>query len=308
MKKISALCLIALLTASAQAAYIQAPYPTTKGGTGVATQTANRAVTTDGSAHIVSTSPTTATEIGYVNGVTSAIQTQLNAKVNAALSNLSTVAINTALLPGVTSTIDLGSSTFVFRDFYGVSLKDSSGFKVLDLTAHQLSDTAGAMAVDFSSASQTVFAHPIVLNGSTSGSITISSDATPTPHTVTLPPTVCSAGQFWTDNGSGVMSCTSSSNPNLTVVNGGDAPYAIQTGDGEIRSGTTLTADRAYTLPACAANIGERHIVKNLPAQTFNINLTAAGADVIDGLASIALLPGDSYTVICAVSGTWDLI
>lgn len=41
--------------------------------------TASRAVVTDGS-KVLTSSATTATEIGYVNGVTSAIQTQLNAK------------------------------------------------------------------------------------------------------------------------------------------------------------------------------------------------------------------------------------
>lgn len=43
--------------------------------------TANRAVVSDGSGNLA-VATTTATEIGYVNGVTSAIQTQLNAKAN----------------------------------------------------------------------------------------------------------------------------------------------------------------------------------------------------------------------------------
>lgn len=93
----------------------------------------------------------------------------------------------------------------------------------------------------------------------------------------------------------------------LTVTNGGDTAYTILTADDVVRSGTTLTATRAYTLPACTSNIGEKHIVKNKPSQTFNITLTPNGSDVIDGAASLGLLPGDSATVICAVSGTWDL-
>jgi hypothetical protein len=48
----------------------------------LAALTASRAVVSDGSG-FVSVATTTATEIGYVNGVTSAIQTQLNAKVSA---------------------------------------------------------------------------------------------------------------------------------------------------------------------------------------------------------------------------------
>lgn len=45
--------------------------------------TANRAVVTNGSKQLIASS-VTSTEIGYVSGVTSAIQTQLNAKFNAA--------------------------------------------------------------------------------------------------------------------------------------------------------------------------------------------------------------------------------
>lgn len=53
----------------------------------LAATTANRALVSDGSG-FVSAATTTSTEIGYVNGVTSAIQTQLNAKV--ATSSLGT--------------------------------------------------------------------------------------------------------------------------------------------------------------------------------------------------------------------------
>lgn len=48
--------------------------------------TASRALATNGSKQLVS-SATTTTELGYVNGVTSAIQTQLNAKQSATLTN-----------------------------------------------------------------------------------------------------------------------------------------------------------------------------------------------------------------------------
>jgi hypothetical protein len=49
------------------------------GATGSFTGTASRAVVTDG-AGALSSATTTSAEIGYVNGVTSAIQTQINAK------------------------------------------------------------------------------------------------------------------------------------------------------------------------------------------------------------------------------------
>ena len=71
---------LALTTTVAHANYNQNPLLTIKGGTGSSSQTANRACTTNGSGNIVSSSSTTDTEIGYVHGVTSAIQTQFSGK------------------------------------------------------------------------------------------------------------------------------------------------------------------------------------------------------------------------------------
>jgi len=92
------------------------------------------------------------------------------------------------------------------------------------------------------------------------------------------------------------------------VVNGGNAAYSILAGDRYVRSGTTLTANRAYTLPACAGgNVGEVHDIKNLVSQTFNVILTPDGSDLIEGAATITLNPGDSSSVICAAAGAWDV-
>ena len=62
--------------------------------------TASTALVADSSKHITS-SATTSTELGYVSGVTSAIQTQLNGKASTSLGNLSTPVANVA--------IDMGS-------------------------------------------------------------------------------------------------------------------------------------------------------------------------------------------------------
>jgi len=94
----------------------------------------------------------------------------------------------------------------------------------------------------------------------------------------------------------------------LSVADGGNTAYTILAADNLVRAGTTLTADRTYTLPACAGgNIGEVHEIKNPPAQTFNIILAADGSDLIDGSASKTLLPGDSYSVICGAAAVWDI-
>jgi len=93
-----------------------------------------------------------------------------------------------------------------------------------------------------------------------------------------------------------------------TVADGGDAAYTILAGDTFVRSGTALTANRTYTLPACAGgNIGEVHDVKNVAGQGFDIILDGNGGDTIDGSATITLNPGDSYGVFCAAAGAWDV-
>lgn len=100
----------------------------------------NRALQSDGSGFI-SESTVTSTELGYVSGVTSAIQTQLNGKASTALGNLATVAINTSLLPAVDNTIDLGSSSKGFANSWSNILKMSSNSQVTSL---QGSSTASA--------------------------------------------------------------------------------------------------------------------------------------------------------------------
>lgn len=79
--------------------------------------TASRALVSDSNG-LPTHATTTATEIGYVNGVTSALQTQLDGKANLALSNLSSVAVNTSLLPGSDNAIDAGSSSKTLRSVY----------------------------------------------------------------------------------------------------------------------------------------------------------------------------------------------
>lgn len=87
--------------------------------------TADRAVLTDGSG-VIAASAVTATELGYVSGVTSAIQTQLDAKANKNLSNLGTTAINTSLLPGTDSSVSFGTPLLKWTGLYANDIGDGT--------------------------------------------------------------------------------------------------------------------------------------------------------------------------------------
>lgn len=95
-------------------------------GSGVMTDaaaiTASRALISDANG-IPTHSTVTDTELGYVSGVTSAIQTQLGGKASTALSNLAAVAINTSLISDTNNTDDLGSDAIEWKDLYVHSIK-----------------------------------------------------------------------------------------------------------------------------------------------------------------------------------------
>lgn len=88
----------------------------------LAALTASRALKSDGSG-VISPSAVTSTELGYLSGVTSAVQTQLGGKASIALDNLASVAINTSLVSDTNNTDDLGSDAIEWKDAYVHSIK-----------------------------------------------------------------------------------------------------------------------------------------------------------------------------------------
>lgn len=87
--------------------------------------TVSRALQSDGAGEI-SVSAVTSTELGYLSGVTSSVQTQLNGKASQALDNLAAVAINTSLISDTDNTDDLGSAAINWKDVHAKSLQSSS--------------------------------------------------------------------------------------------------------------------------------------------------------------------------------------
>lgn len=135
--------------------------------------TANRAVVTNGTGYPTAAT-TTDTEIGYVNGVTSAIQTQLNAKASTDLSNLAaTTAVNNPILPGTDNSLDFGSSSKRWLNVFGRVM--DSGASDLTLKANAGSNSLQVVSTNLKRGASTsrfvneIYTDAITLSGSQSG-------------------------------------------------------------------------------------------------------------------------------------------
>jgi hypothetical protein len=101
----------------------------------LAALTASRAVVSDGSGFI-SAATTTATEIGYVNGVTSAIQTQLDAKIAASVMTTNNDMIYRAA--GVPARLAAGTDGYALQSNSGVPTwtdRKASGIAIVNNSA-----------------------------------------------------------------------------------------------------------------------------------------------------------------------------
>lgn len=112
--------------------------------------TASEIVITDASKNLVSAAVATypsLTELSYVKGVTSAIQTQFTAKAGTALSNLASVAINTTLVSDTDNTDALGTTAIAWSDLFlgsGAVITFNSAPSTADVT---LTHAANALTI-----------------------------------------------------------------------------------------------------------------------------------------------------------------
>ena len=130
--------------------------------------TASKAAQFDGSGNL-SVSAVTITELGYVSGVTSAIQTQLNTlttsdsgKATKALDNLASTAVNDHIIAATDDTIDLGSAAKRFRKTYSNEVNSGAGTLTLDGLTVNVADTleVDPAYVGYYGAIQTVLLNP----------------------------------------------------------------------------------------------------------------------------------------------------
>lgn len=118
-------------------------------GTGVANQITYWSGTNTLGSLTTATYPSL-TELSYVKGVTSAIQTQFTGKASLALDNLASVAINTSLLLGTSDGGALGSTTKMWSDLFlasGAVINWNNGDLALTHSSNLLTLTGGNMNV-----------------------------------------------------------------------------------------------------------------------------------------------------------------
>jgi len=175
------------------------------------TVTPSRAVATDANG-LPTASSTTATELGYVNGVTSAIQTQLNTK----LSSFGSVTTN--YLPKVTGTNVFGNSRiFDTGTFLGIGTVNAP---TKDLTLGNQSNKE----IGVERSESTINGRDLILSSGTTVNYALSTDYVNT-----------SPDAFWHKS----LSFNVNGNLYSTVANGGNGGVYVQTG-------ATGTSSRIY--------------------------------------------------------------
>lgn len=202
----------------------------------LAAVTASRALVSDGSG-FVSPATTTATEIGYVNGVTSAIQTQLNAKQG-------TITFGTGVQSALGNNIGSAGAPVVFNGALGTP---SSGVATnLTGTASGLTaGTASAVAVGGITGLGTGVATALAVNVGSAGSPVVQNGALGTPSSGTA--------TNLTGTAAGLTAGTVTTNANLTgpITSTGNATaVAAQTGTGStfvMQASPTLTTPNIGT-------------------------------------------------------------
>lgn len=115
-------------------------------------QTATTVPYLDASKQLTSSS-VTPTELGYVSGVTSAIQTQFSGKASTALDNLASVAINAALIPATAAGLDFGSTAKPWKEIWFAGSSGTPGTNQFKLTG---ASTSGVRTITLPDASITV--------------------------------------------------------------------------------------------------------------------------------------------------------
>jgi hypothetical protein len=297
----------------------------------LAAVTASRALVSDGSG-FVTVATTTAAEIEHVNGVTSAIQTQLNNKqaLDATLTALAAYNTNGIL-------VQTAADTFAGRSVTastGISVADGDGVAgnpTISCTITQYTDELAQDAVGgiltngttveftYNDGGPTITAE--VIDGSLQNAKIHATAAIAYSKLAAL-----TTARALVSDGSGFVSVATTTATEIGYVNG--VTSAIQTqldsiravrGNVAVSSNVTLTNNRLHLVDTSAArslalptpSASSYIVVKDVTgtASTNNITITRAGSEEIEGVAASYVLDFDMGSWTFVSDGTdWFLI
>jgi len=268
--------------------------------------TANRAVVTNGSGNLAA-SATTATEIGYVSGVTSAIQTQLNNKPSLTGSGASgTWGIN---ISGNAATVTNGLTTSNYNS-YAPTLTGggASGTWGINISGNAATVTNGLTTSNYNSYA------PTLTGGGASGTwgINISGSSAACSGNAATASSPASGGSFITSSNIGSQS-VNYANSAGSATNATNATYATSPASG----GSFITSSNIGSQSVNYANsAGSASTATNATNATY---ATYAGAgqgpvSVTSGTTLITGIPSGVYNIVVDVynvsqgnTGSWYL-
>lgn len=241
------------------------------------TLTASRALVSDGSG-IVSASSVTSTELGYVSGVTSAIQTQFSGKVTGPASVTDG---NIALFNGTTGKLIKESGT--------LSIALGGTNSSTSLSNNRVMKSSGGAIVEAAAIT---------------ASRALISDANGIPtHSAT---TSTELGY--------VNGVTSAIQTQLNAKTGGSATaksadYTVTDTDGIYTVlMTTSSTNRTVTLPTASDNSGRVISVKKVDTGTGKCTVDGEGSETIDGATTFDLVDQDDYVTMQCDGTGWNII
>jgi hypothetical protein len=232
----------------------------------------------------------TVTELGYLTGVSSAIQTQLNGKASTALSNLASVAINTSLISDTDNTDDLGSTTYGWRRLYindgavgtpSITFKDDTDTGLYRIGANNLGIACnGAKVVDVGTTGVGVTGALTVSGAASAASASVTGDVSATSYNSSFLAgrnRIINGDMRWDQRREGATAYTvnASSIPTLDCIRG-EAPasagvFTVQRTTSSLPIGATHAAILTTTTPAATPSAGHDYQLRlSLEGNTVN--------------------------------------
>lgn len=218
--------------------------------------------------------------VQYKNRAGNWINIAAGATANQALSNLSSVAINTSLISDIDNTDDLGSDTLEWKDVWTHQIKHNDA-----VTPDLIISTEGNNG-------------KIIINPNGSGifqlGASIVSDTTNTDD-------LGSSSKFWRKGYVGSQHIgTSSKSANYTILDND----ALQT----ILMTTGSVTDKTITLPTVAANTGRIVTIVKVDSGTKKCIIDGEGAETINGQTAQYLLSQYARITIVSNGTSWDIL